>query len=154
METPRSLIERIICRQLWQLEDINRLRRSRVTPYLKRVNKLSNQGRRVIKFLLWCYTLHTRGRPNVMLLVNPQHRETLMIGLQEHFGEERINKLKEVAEGLGVRMKGKRKGRAWKEWDFKRYEGKPQSHNKHYERKMVECQIEVMELIEKLNSIS
>ena len=52
-----------------------------------------------------------------------------------------------------MRVGERKEGRVWKEWCLKRYEGKPQSHNKHYERKMVECQIEVMELIEKLNSM-
>ena len=61
--------------------------------------------------------------------------------------------MKEEAEGLGVRVGERKEGRVWKEWCLKWYEGKPQSHNKHYERKMVECQIEVMELIEKLNSV-
>ena len=151
MESAQSLIEQIISRQLWQLEDIGHLRRSHWTPYLKKVNKISDQGKKVIRFLLWCYTLHTRGRPNITLLVAKQHHETLLLGLQEHMSEEKIEKLKEEANELGVKLTG---DRPEEEWDLKQYDGKTVSHNKHYEYKMVRNQIDVMVTLQNLNSKS
>ena len=133
---------------MWQLEDIGQLRRSHWTPYLKKVNKISDQGKRVIQFLLWCYTLHTRGRPNITLLVAKQHHETLLLGLQEHMGEEKIEKLKEDARKLGVKFLG---GKPKEKWDLNKYEGKNASHNKTSEYKLVRNQIEIMMKLQALD---